>query len=107
MKCIHTFGTGRHKRPVDIALLFEYITYKQPQETFRSFLRNCHFSEISISLDIHRLRRHIQTSCSFSVGQTRVQLYVNLMFQFPEWLFAHRLYLVTSKVEMKTEDEIS
>ena len=22
MKCVHTFGTGRHKRPVDIALLF-------------------------------------------------------------------------------------
>ena len=25
MKCVHTFGTGRHKRQVDITLLFEYI----------------------------------------------------------------------------------
>ena len=25
MKCVHTFGTGRHKRPADITLMFEYI----------------------------------------------------------------------------------
>ena len=25
MKCVHTFGTGRHKRQADITLLFEYI----------------------------------------------------------------------------------
>ena len=27
MKCVHTFGTGRHKRHADITLLFEYIWY--------------------------------------------------------------------------------
>ena len=26
MKCVHTFGTGRHKRQADITLLFQYIT---------------------------------------------------------------------------------
>ena len=26
MKCVHTFGTGRHKRQADITLLFEYIS---------------------------------------------------------------------------------
>ena len=25
MKCVHTFGTGRHKRKADITLLFQYI----------------------------------------------------------------------------------
>ena len=25
MKCVHTFGTSRHKRHADITLLFEYI----------------------------------------------------------------------------------
>ena len=25
MKCVHTFGNGRHKRQADITLLFEYI----------------------------------------------------------------------------------
>ena len=25
MKCVHTFGTGRHKRQADITLLFQYI----------------------------------------------------------------------------------
>ena len=25
MKCVHTFGTGRHKRQADITFLFEYI----------------------------------------------------------------------------------
>ena len=24
MKCVHTFGTGRHKRQADITLLFQY-----------------------------------------------------------------------------------
>ena len=24
MKCVHTFGTGRHKRQADIILLFQY-----------------------------------------------------------------------------------
>ena len=26
MKCVHTFGTGRHKRQADITLLFQYIS---------------------------------------------------------------------------------
>ena len=26
MKCVHTFGTGRHKRKADITLLFQYIS---------------------------------------------------------------------------------
>ena len=26
MKCVHTFGTGRHKHQADITLLFEYIS---------------------------------------------------------------------------------
>ena len=30
MKCVHTFGTGRHKREADITLLFEYIQPKIP-----------------------------------------------------------------------------
>ena len=25
MKCVHTFGTNRHKRQADITILFEYI----------------------------------------------------------------------------------
>ena len=25
MKCVHTFGTGRHKRQADITLLFQYM----------------------------------------------------------------------------------
>ena len=25
MKCVHTFGTGRHKRQADTTLLFQYI----------------------------------------------------------------------------------
>ena len=27
MKCIQTFGIGKHKRQADIALLFDYILY--------------------------------------------------------------------------------
>ena len=27
MKCVHTFGTGRHKRQADITLLFQYIFF--------------------------------------------------------------------------------
>ena len=27
MKCVHPFGTGRHKRQADITLLFQYISY--------------------------------------------------------------------------------
>ena len=27
MKCVHTFGTGRHKRKADIALLFQYTKH--------------------------------------------------------------------------------
>ena len=27
MKCVHTFGTGRHKRQADIALLFQYTKH--------------------------------------------------------------------------------
>ena len=26
MKCVYTFGTGRHKRQADITLLFQYIS---------------------------------------------------------------------------------
>ena len=29
MKCVHTFGTGRHKREADITLLFQYITFRE------------------------------------------------------------------------------
>ena len=25
MKCVHTFGTGRHKRQADVTLLFEHM----------------------------------------------------------------------------------
>ena len=28
MKCVHTFGTGSHKRQADITLLFQYIFIK-------------------------------------------------------------------------------
>ena len=28
MKCVHTCGTGRHKRQMDITLLFQYILLK-------------------------------------------------------------------------------
>ena len=28
MKCVHTFGTGRHKRQADITFLFQYIYLK-------------------------------------------------------------------------------
>ena len=28
MKCVHTFGTGRHKRQADITLLFQYMFLK-------------------------------------------------------------------------------
>ena len=27
MKCVHSFGIGRHKRQADITLLFEYIMH--------------------------------------------------------------------------------
>ena len=27
MKCVHIFGTDRHKRQVDITLLFEYMYF--------------------------------------------------------------------------------
>ena len=32
MKCVHTFGTGRHKRQADITLLFQYINPKQKRD---------------------------------------------------------------------------
>ena len=28
MKCVHTFGTGRHKRQADITLLFQYMSFR-------------------------------------------------------------------------------
>ena len=30
MKCVHTFGTGRHKRQADITLLFQYMISFDP-----------------------------------------------------------------------------
>ena len=29
MKCVHTFGTDRHKRQADITFVFEYIMWSQ------------------------------------------------------------------------------
>ena len=36
MKCVHSFGTGRHKRQADIILLFEYIQTNVPNINFLS-----------------------------------------------------------------------
>ena len=35
MKCIHTFGTGSHKRQVDITLLFQFTLYNIVRGTER------------------------------------------------------------------------
>ena len=34
MKCVHTFGTGRHNRQADITLLFQYIIKRCNFKTF-------------------------------------------------------------------------
>ena len=38
MKCVHTFGTGRHKRQADIILLFQYMSVKLLNEHHLEFL---------------------------------------------------------------------
>ena len=39
MKCVHTFGTDRHKRQADITFLFEYIlTHKDVPNQLAHFI---------------------------------------------------------------------
>ena len=82
MKCIHPFGTGRHKRQADITLLFQYIcgqviiqiVYNEPNGISHSYLNQKENSKLKrcSTLEIHRLLvalRHIIRRCSVIISK--------------------------------------
>ena len=46
MKCVHTFGTGRHKRQADITLLFEYISDDNVKFVFENREAKCYLGNV-------------------------------------------------------------
>ena len=61
MKCVNTFGTGRHKRQADITLLFQYIC------TFICIYKSCVLqSEDKLKVtSVHILINHIVNCCKW------------------------------------------
>ena len=67
MKCVHKFGTGRHKRQADITLLFQYI-YTLVTDVYKEFLKTYYYETYHLA----NLKKSMAKKCHTHTLQTNL-----------------------------------